>query len=397
MFKTTDGGQSWQPARNGLTFYPIRSLQIAPQHPNTLYAGTDFDGIWKSTDGGNTWADSSSGLGKDLVVFSIVIDPQNTNTLYAGLAGGSGLYIGHIYKSQNGGATWALQDMGIPLEAGTYINGVLTLAIHPAVPSTVYAGTNYDGALRPRTGGKPGQPSTTACPSGARPRTVSRSMPWPWIHIMGTGSPPSSAVSIIALQPTSGRKSARAWSILTAASLQIICTIIRPILLPSTALVTALPSARAGHHLDKTAGLANLGTRSRHCLSSVNPRYDLRGSDVLFDYTGGVHKSSDQGKAWSEASQGITAAKIYGVAIDPQNSSHIYAGTGDGFFYRSQDGGATWSRGYYTVNPPPYQQRRYSFGAIARSPLILWIRRRYTSPPPPSFTHPLTLARYSTK
>ena len=153
VFKTTNGGQSWQPARNGLTFYPIRSLQIDPQHPNTLYAGTDFDGIWKSTDGGDTWADSSSGLDKSLIVFNIVMNPQNTNTLYAGLAGGPGLYIGHIYKSENGGTTWALQDTGIPLEAGTYINGVFALAVDPAAPLTLYAGTNYQGAFRSMNGG----------------------------------------------------------------------------------------------------------------------------------------------------------------------------------------------------------------------------------------------------
>jgi hypothetical protein len=137
VFKTTNGGQFWQPARTGLTFFPIRSLEIDPQHPDTLYAGTDFDGIWKSTDGGNTWFKSSSGLDEGLIVFNILIDPQNTNTLYAGLAGGPGLYIGHIYKSENGGTTWVLQDTDIPLEAGTYINGVFALAVDPAVVPAV--------------------------------------------------------------------------------------------------------------------------------------------------------------------------------------------------------------------------------------------------------------------
>ena len=54
VFETTDGGSSWQPARQGLTVMPIRSLAIDPLHPQTLYAGTDFDGVWKSTDTGAT-------------------------------------------------------------------------------------------------------------------------------------------------------------------------------------------------------------------------------------------------------------------------------------------------------------------------------------------------------
>ena len=119
VFKTTDGGQSWQPSRGGLTFFPVRSLRIDPQHPNVLYAGTDYDGIWKSIDGGRSWTKSSSGLDTGLIVFNIVIDPENTNKVYAGLAGGIGLGIGNIYKSEDGGASWKRKDKGIPRISGS--------------------------------------------------------------------------------------------------------------------------------------------------------------------------------------------------------------------------------------------------------------------------------------
>ena len=33
VFKTIDGGQTWLPARDGLTFFPIRSLVVDPTHP----------------------------------------------------------------------------------------------------------------------------------------------------------------------------------------------------------------------------------------------------------------------------------------------------------------------------------------------------------------------------
>ncbi|HDQ70731.1 MAG TPA: hypothetical protein ENN19_01395, partial [Chloroflexi bacterium] len=155
VFKTSDGGQSWQPARAGLTFFPIRTLVIDPQDPNVLYAGTDYDGVWKSSDGGQTWSKSSSGLYEDLLVFDVEIDPQDTDTLYAGLGGGVGLTIGNVYKSEDGGATWTLRDAGIPRssETSTYTNAIFTLAIDPINPSLLYAGTNFEGAFRSTDGG----------------------------------------------------------------------------------------------------------------------------------------------------------------------------------------------------------------------------------------------------
>ncbi len=367
VFKTTNGGQSWQPARTGLTFFPIRSLRIDPQHPNLLYAGTDFDGIWKSADGGNTWADSSRGLGKNLIVLNIVIDPQDTNTLYTGLAGGPGLYIGHIYKSQNGGASWALQDTDIPLETGTYINGVFALAVDPLIPSTVYAGTNYDGAFRSTNGG-----TTWAAINDGLP-------------FRQGSSGYREAVNALAVDPHLGNRlsaiiggkyyifESNQWQLVNQGTLDANSGLFADYLYfhptdPST-LYSAGDSfkisANGGITWTQRLGWSDSGNVPEIAFHPSAPDTIYAATAPLFDYVGGVYTSTDQGRTWSEASHGITAQRIYGVTIDPQNSNHIYAGTGDGFLYRSQDGGVTWSRGYYTINPYPYQEKVYDFGAIS--------------------------------
>ncbi len=368
VFKTADGGQSWQPARNGLTFYPIRRLQIDPQHPNTLYAGTDYNGIWKSTDGGDTWADSSSGLDKSLIVFNIVINPQNTNTLYAGLAGGPGLYIGHIYKSQNGGASWALQDTGIPLEAGTYINGVFALAIDPAIPLTVYAGTNYQGAFRSTDG-------------GAHWAAINNGLPF------RQGSTEyREPVNALAVDPYHGNRlsaiiggkyyifESNQWQLVNQGTYDANSGLFADYLYFHPTDPATLYSAGDSFRISPNGGITwtqRLGwPDSGHAKeiafhpSVSNTMYAA--TDILFDYVGGVYKSDNEGKTWSEAWQGIMATHIQSVAIDPQDSRNIYAGTGvSGHFYRTQDGGVTWNRGYYLINPVPYQQKVYSFGAIS--------------------------------
>ena len=367
VFKTTNGGQSWQAARNGLTFFPIRSLQVDPQHPSTLYAGTDFDGIWKSTDGGEAWADSSSGLDKSLIVFNIVIDPQNTNTLYAGLAGGPGQYIGHIYKSQNGGVSWVLQDTDIPLETGTYINGVFALAIDPALPSTVYAGTNYDGAFRSTDG-------------GGHWAAINTSLPF-----RQGSSGYLEAVNALAVDPHHGNRlsaiiggkyyifESNQWQLVNQGTLDANSGLFADYLYFHPTDPSTLYSAGDSFKISMNGGITwtqRLGWPDSGQVPGIafhpsTPDTIYAATGPLFDYVGGVYTSSDQGRTWSEASQGITAQRIYGVAIDPQNLNNIYAGTGDGFFYSSQDGGVTWSRGYYTINPYPYQEKVYDFGPIS--------------------------------
>jgi hypothetical protein len=52
VFKSTDRGDTWSPADNGLGSSMISSLAPDPLTLNILYAGTKREGIFKSTDGG---------------------------------------------------------------------------------------------------------------------------------------------------------------------------------------------------------------------------------------------------------------------------------------------------------------------------------------------------------
>ena len=100
VFKSIDGGGSWQPVNAGLTdkLKFIQELAIDPQTPATLYAGTE-SGVFKTTDGGQRWtAMPDRHIAR---VRALAVDPQAPTTIYAGLiTGGGGV------KSTNGGRTW---------------------------------------------------------------------------------------------------------------------------------------------------------------------------------------------------------------------------------------------------------------------------------------------------
>ena len=101
VFKSIDGGISWQPAQNGMEGASIDTLVIDPQQPDTLYAALYRGGLYKTTDGGANWIsitpefDITSGNGS-----KIVIDPADHQHLYYAYAPGEPL------ESHDGGKTW---------------------------------------------------------------------------------------------------------------------------------------------------------------------------------------------------------------------------------------------------------------------------------------------------
>jgi hypothetical protein len=89
----------------------IESLVVDPSDPTlqTIYAGTNASGIWKTTDGGKYWQCITDRSGYSNVgVQDIVIDPSNASVIYAatGISTYGRAYGSGIIKSINGGNSW---------------------------------------------------------------------------------------------------------------------------------------------------------------------------------------------------------------------------------------------------------------------------------------------------
>ncbi len=146
IFKTTDGGDSWNAINSIPASSALYSLAIEPRSPATIYAGTGH-GVYKSVDGGESWKGSSSGLPKAIGVSGILtlaIDPADTQTLYAGT-------FYRIFKSINGGKSWIKVAS---LRRFTQMSGLKVLAVDPSHPATVYAAAGDSGLLKSGDRGK---------------------------------------------------------------------------------------------------------------------------------------------------------------------------------------------------------------------------------------------------
>ena len=94
IYKTTNGGMTWASANVGLTDHVINTLWLDQNNPNTLLAGTDTAGVFRSTDAGAHWTLTAAGG-------SVSAFAQIGSTLYGAASVGIG-------KSTDDGATWTL-------------------------------------------------------------------------------------------------------------------------------------------------------------------------------------------------------------------------------------------------------------------------------------------------
>ncbi|MFY9950641.1 MAG: glycoside hydrolase [Candidatus Sulfotelmatobacter sp.] len=121
LFRSTDGGQSWQKVIYKDENTGASDVEIDPSNPDIIYAsmwevregpwedGNEFNGtgggLFKSTDGGNTWHQLTNGLPKDLSQIYVAIAPSDPHRLYATIGAASGALA--FYRSDDAGETWS--------------------------------------------------------------------------------------------------------------------------------------------------------------------------------------------------------------------------------------------------------------------------------------------------
>src|SRR5207247_1776712 len=126
--------------------------------------GTNGDGIFRSDDAGGAW--SRVGSPPVAIIYSLAIDPAAPDTLYAGTGGGG------IWKSLNRGTDWSPTE----LDSGM----VYAITIDSA--GSLYAATNSGGAQVSRDGGDTWQDLDTSPRNGCN-------CPWAYSLVVVPSNP----------------------------------------------------------------------------------------------------------------------------------------------------------------------------------------------------------------
>jgi photosystem II stability/assembly factor-like uncharacterized protein len=175
VYKSLDSGTTWQKAGLADTRH-IGKIVIHPNDPNTVYVaatghlwGPNAErGIFKTTDGGKTWnkvlyRDENTGA------IDLVMDPRNPEVLYAAMyqhqrkgwgynGGGPG---SGIFRTMDGGMSWTELNNGLPMGD----KGRIGLAVFAGDNRAIYAIVEADAAAG---GGGEGGGDAVAAGRGGR-------------------------------------------------------------------------------------------------------------------------------------------------------------------------------------------------------------------------------------
>jgi photosystem II stability/assembly factor-like uncharacterized protein len=166
VFRTKDGGKSWQKVLFVSDSTGAVDVEFQPGNPNVVFAalwrgerkpwtiisGAREGGIYRSTDGGDTWAKVTNGLPNELVgKANIAVSNANPNRIYVLMEAkpGSGLY-----RSDDGGQSFQVASTFAQIITRPFY--YTTITADPKNADVVYAGA--EGYFRSADAGKTWQP-----------------------------------------------------------------------------------------------------------------------------------------------------------------------------------------------------------------------------------------------
>ena len=302
----------------------VTVIAINPLRPNFIYIATN-SGILKTRNGGETWESITKGLGSTRII-SLAIHPTLTATLFAGTMGDS------VYRSLDGGQLWGIINAGMK----EHVSVVNSLVFHPEDPDIFYAGTTV-GVYKSTNGG----------------------LMWEELSNKGLDSLYIVPLILDLLNPnsiyvgTSGGvyhspNGGQTWKLLSKGLFEEVVetglalginSLVQDPKSPATFYAGSTRGGFKTNNSGESWELIGGGLGERFIATIVliknNPRILYAGTSK------GVLKSTDSGETWKDINEGLTNLTIRTLALHPKKDEILYVGTHGGIF-KTEDAGGTW-------------------------------------------------------
>lgn len=312
VFKSTDFGQTWVPAANGLIQTTISSLTAGTS--SVVYAAT-AGGVYKTTDGAANWSKPyTDSTNVPTSLGTIVVDPSNNSNVF--VAGNS-----QVSRSTDGGVTWTASTTGL---TGTGAQG---LAIDPINHSNLYVGFSQGGVFKSTDGGVTWNSANTGIPATSVNAFA--------VDATGAGTVYACTNQSV-YKTTDGGSHWNPSGTFGSATFLTINPADHNVLISGTNNGPYESTDGGGHW-----NLVNTGLPPVTVSSAVFSRTDSN-TLVIGTTDHGVFKSSDSAGHWTASNTGLTDLIVEALLVDPTSSMTLYAGTNGSGVKKTTDGGATW-------------------------------------------------------
>jgi photosystem II stability/assembly factor-like uncharacterized protein len=330
IYRTSNGGESWQPANHGLKFTKeVHALKIDPKDSVVLYAG-GANGIFRTINAGKNWKSRKC----ECYIWSLAVNPAESREVY-GVGEGA-------LKSTDGGASWQW------FTPHPFLNGILLgIAVHPLNPRIVLVGGFGGGIFR-------------SIDSGRSWETVNEKLDA--LNVVRLAADPSDSGRFFAVggqQAFESLDGGLTWDLLLKG--QVSTFYISDLAIhPKDPKLIAVAGYRT-----KSGGaisLSNDGGKTwqmrspysgvnygcSHCIvfDPIDPQVIYVSPFLKKDQKSipqGIAKTMDQGKTWNLINKGLVDKDIWVIAVHPAKNNLLFAGTGGGKLYRSENGGDSWT------------------------------------------------------
>jgi photosystem II stability/assembly factor-like uncharacterized protein len=329
LFKTTNGGTTWEAVFDDQPTSTIGDVTVAPSDPSIVWVGTGEannrqssswgDGVYKSTDSGKTW--KHMGLDATMHIGRIVISPSDPNTVY--VAAGGNLWGPSkdrgVYKTTDGGKTWSNV---------LFVNddtGATDIAMNPDSSGTLIAAFYQ----RRRTvfgynGSGPGSGLYKSTDAGATWKKLEKGLPWE-----PDAKKPAAAADKDKADPEAIKEIGRIGVNFYRRNASVVYALIE----------------HANGGVFRSDDQGETWTRA----SETNPRgqyysqiiIDPNNDQRLWVHGAQMYFSEDGGKTFKSNLVQKIHGDYHAMWIDPRDSNHMIAGS-DGGIYTSNDRGKTW-------------------------------------------------------
>jgi photosystem II stability/assembly factor-like uncharacterized protein len=357
IIKTEDAGISWSLSNEGLAAAPSYFLKTDNTQPNTLFAGSIDNALYKSVNGGETWnevLDFRSVNENRGYIYSILQDPFDENVYYAGSGEINQDRPDGFFKSVDHGESWVEKGEGINEEEKINRN-VYFMAGDENVEGRILLGTEYGYIYESTDKGESWNEITedmtftsplTLVADPINPNHIYAGLLSRYPYGGGVFASFDSGDNWQQLQDTSKHIWDRIDSARYVYGMDINPTNNNILVAGDSTKPLIFKSTDKGTTWQKTLDLSSPDEYYPYGFKSIkfdpnNPNKVYAG---LTGEKGAIYHSNNQGEDWNKLNEDLTFSTIHAITVDPNNEAIVYAAPWGGGLFMSNNNGGAWQK-----------------------------------------------------